>query len=120
MTSPTASTGSSAATGSSQSLTLKDGLSATVEIIQQQATNVLIIPSRAVTRKNQSYTVQVINGTTTETRTVQIGITDGTNTQIIQGLSEGEQITYTVSSSSSSSSSQSNSLLGVGVPPGGF
>jgi HlyD family secretion protein len=122
-TQPAVSSASSASTGSLQTVTLKDGLSATVEIIQQQATGVLVVPSKAITRKSQTYTVQVVNGTATETRTVQIGITDGTNTQIVQGLSEGEQITYTVSSSSSSSSSsnnQSNSLLGVGGPPGGF
>jgi multidrug efflux pump subunit AcrA (membrane-fusion protein) len=111
---------------SSQTTDLKDGLSATVKIVQQQVSNALIVPSKAVTHQNQSYTVQVVKGTTTETRTVQIGLTDGSNTEITQGFNEGEQITYqTNSTSSSSSSSRSNSQIGIpgvggGPPPGGF
>jgi multidrug efflux pump subunit AcrA (membrane-fusion protein) len=109
-------------TSSSQSYTLKDGLSTTVEIISKQVTNVLIIPSKAITRKGQTYTVQVVNGTTTETRTVKIGMTDGTNTEITEGLNSGEQVTYTVSSTSRSTSTSNNRqefIPGVGGP-GGF
>jgi HlyD family secretion protein len=110
-------------TSSSTSYTLKDGLSATVEIISRQVTNVLIVSSKAITRKAQSYTVQVVSGTTTETRTVKIGMTDGTNTEITEGLSEGEQVTYIVSSSSSTSSTNNNNrqqlIPGIGGP-GGF
>lgn len=95
-------------TDSSQTYTLKDGLSATVEIISEQVTNVLVVPSKAITRKGQTYSVQVVQGTTTETRTVIIGMTDGTNTEITEGLSEGEQLTYTVSSSTSSASTNNN------------
>ncbi|MDD5288367.1 MAG: efflux RND transporter periplasmic adaptor subunit [Dehalococcoidales bacterium] len=109
-------------TSAASTMTLKDGLSATVEIISKQVSNVLIIPSKAITRKVQVYTVQVVSGTTTETRTVKIGMTDGTNTEITEGLSEGETVTYTVSSSSTSSSStNSNNRQGVIFGgPGGF
>jgi HlyD family secretion protein len=114
-----------------ESVTLKDGLSATVEIISEQVTDVLILPSKALTRQGQGYSVQVENGTTSETRNVQTGLTDGTNTEITEGLSEGEQVVYTVSTSSSSSSSSNSGSTTQGMqgltgggsggpPPGGF
>jgi HlyD family secretion protein len=111
-----------------QNIQLKDGLSATITIIVQQASNVLVAPSRAISRQGLNYTVQVSDGTSTESRTVKIGITDGSYTEITEGLSEGEQIVYTTGSSSSSGSS-SNSQQGMpqqimpnmgGSPPGGF
>ena len=94
----------------------------------------LIIPSKAITRKGQTYTVQVVNstttgtktttnGTTTETKTITIGMTDGTNTEITSGLSEGDKVTYTVTSTSSSSSSNNSNRQQQIIPiggPGGF
>jgi multidrug efflux pump subunit AcrA (membrane-fusion protein) len=68
----------------------------------------LLVPSRAITRKGQTSTVQVIKGTVTETRNVKTGITDGTNTEITDGLTEGEQVAYTSSTSSSTSSNNQN------------
>jgi multidrug efflux pump subunit AcrA (membrane-fusion protein) len=67
-----------------------------------------MVPSKAITRKGLTYSVQVVKGTTTETRTVKIGMTDGTNTEVTEGLSEGEQVTYTVSSSTSSTSTNND------------
>jgi HlyD family secretion protein len=108
-------------------VTLKEGLSATVKIISEEAAGVLVVPSRAITTQGQKSTVQVVNGTGTETRDVTVGMTDGTNSEIKSGLSEGEQVTYRAgtsssssSSSKSSSSSQSISIGGGGPPPGGF
>jgi multidrug efflux pump subunit AcrA (membrane-fusion protein) len=107
----------------SQAITLKQGLSATVEIISQQANNVLIIPSKAITSQGQNGTVQVVNGSTTETRIVKTGITDGTNTEITQGLNQGDVISYKTSSGTSSTtrSSPPQGIPGIGGgPPGGF
>jgi multidrug efflux pump subunit AcrA (membrane-fusion protein) len=116
----------STAAESSQTADLKDGLSATVEIISKQANNVLVIPDKAIKTQGQSYTVQVVKGTTTETQIVQTGMSDGTNTEITSGLSEGDQVVYTVSISSSSTSSTSSKSgsqiipgVGGGGPPGG-
>ncbi len=112
---------------STQPLSLMDGLSANVDIVITQASNVLLVPSRAVTRQGQNYVVKVVSGSTTETRTVKTGASDGTNTEIMEGLSEGEQVVYTSgSSSSSSSSTQQQGMPGIGgigsggPPPGGF
>jgi HlyD family secretion protein len=123
----TGSMASKTTTSISQSVTLKKGLSATVKIVSDQASGVLIIPSKAIKQQAGNSTVQVVNGTTTETRTVKTGITDGTNTEITEGLSEKEQIVYTLSTSSSSSSTkttQQGVMPGLGgaggPPPGGF
>ncbi len=100
--------------GSSQNMPLKDGMSATVNIVVQQKVDILMIPNRAITRQGQNTTVQVVKGTTTETRTVKTGISDSTNTEITNGLSEGEQVLIKSSTSSTSSSSQSsNSRIGI-------
>jgi HlyD family secretion protein len=112
-----------------QSVTLKDGLSVTVTIVVQQASNVILVPSKAVTRQGpNNHAVKVINGSETETRTVKIGSSDGSNTEITEGLQEGEQVVYAASSSSSSNSNQQQGLSGIGggiggvggPPPGGF
>jgi HlyD family secretion protein len=115
------------AAGSSlaQTVTLMDGLSATVQIISAQANNALIIPSKAITTQGPNSSVQVVKGTTTETRAVKTGITDGTNTVITDGLTAGEQVSYSVKSSSSSSLTNNNNGImpgigGGGPPPGGF
>ena len=128
---PTATTGATSSetssnSSSSQTITLKDGLSATVNVVIQKKDNILIIPSKAITRQGQNSTVQVVKDTTTETRIVKTGMTDGTYTEITEGLSEGEQVVYKLSSSTSSSSSttRSNQQIGIpgvsGGPPGGF
>jgi multidrug efflux pump subunit AcrA (membrane-fusion protein) len=81
---------------------LKDGLSATVTIPIVEKDNVMIVPSRAITRKAGVASVQVVKGTGSETRTVTTGLSDSTNTEITSGLSEGEQILIQVASSSQS------------------
>jgi len=99
--------------------TLKEGLSATVDIIIEQKADVLYLPSKAITTQGPNSTVQVISGNTTETRTVTTGMTDGTNTEILTGVTEGEKVTYTATTSSSSSSSSSG-MPGMGMGGPGF
>ncbi|MBN1188678.1 MAG: efflux RND transporter periplasmic adaptor subunit [Dehalococcoidales bacterium] len=115
-----------AETSTTTAVTLKEGLSATVEIIDEQAIDVLYVPSRAITTQGPRSFVQVVNGTETEIREVTVGMTDGSDTEIQSGLSEGEVVSYTTGSSSTSSSSSSGGV-GMGMmggggvpPPGGF
>ncbi|MGD0794812.1 MAG: efflux RND transporter periplasmic adaptor subunit [Dehalococcoidales bacterium] len=123
----------SASSTSNQTVSLKDGLSATVSIISLQKSNILIIPSKAITRVSGNSTVQVVKGTSTETRVIQTGMTDGTYTEVTSGLTEGEQVVIKTTTSSSSSSSSSAKTVSTqqqlqsisgggpsGGPPGGF
>jgi HlyD family secretion protein len=98
----------------SKTPTLKEGLSATVKITTEQVADVLVIPSRAITTKNKEKTVQVINGEDTETRVVTVGMSDGTNTEVSSGLSEGEQVSYKVNSSSGTANNQRSMGIGIG------
>ena len=100
-----------------ENVTLKEGLSATVNIITQQKDNVLYIPSKALTRQGATYTVKLLDGTT---RTVKTGMTDGTNTEITEGLTEGDKVTYTTSTAKSTTTSSNPGGMMGGAPPGRF
>ncbi len=78
---------------------VKPGMSVTANIITNSATGVITIPSGAVkTMGGKSY-VEVLNNGVPEKKTVEIGISDDTNTEIKSGLTEGEKVvTGTVSS----------------------
>lgn len=74
------------------SISLKDGLSSTVNIVIQERDSVLMVPSRAITRQGQASTVQKVVGSGTESTQIQTGLTDGTNTEVVSGLTEGDQV----------------------------
>jgi len=72
---------------------LRQGLSVTVNILKDTQKNVLLIPNRAITRQGTVTSVQVLNTTgVIETRTVQVGTSDNRNTEVTQGLSEGDKV----------------------------
>ncbi len=106
-------TGAGAFAGFTQSpMTLKPGLSATVNIVTQEKDNILLVPNRAVSRQGRNSVVQVVTGTATEARTVQTGISDSNYTEVISGLNEGEQ----VSISSGTAATPTNNNRPGGVP----
>jgi HlyD family secretion protein len=72
-------------------LDLKIGMSATADIIIHQRENVLLVPERAIERDSQGKPmVWVKLNDRTEPRSVTIGVSDGFQTEIVSGLSEGE------------------------------
>ncbi len=72
---------------------LKEGMSATITIMAMDVQNVLLVPSNAVQRTIKGNAVQVVIGDDqTEERIVEIGATNGQQTEIISGLSEGEEV----------------------------
>jgi multidrug efflux pump subunit AcrA (membrane-fusion protein) len=104
----------SPSTATQQSVSLKDGLSATVTIVVQQKDDILLIPNKAI----KSSTVQIVNGTVTEARAIKTGITDSTNTEVVSGLNQGDKVQYTATMSSSSSSNTGG--MGGAPPLGGM
>ena len=59
----------------------------------QQATNVLLVPNGAITTEGGQSYVQVVSSTgAIEKRAITTGITDYVNTEVTEGLSEGEQV----------------------------
>ncbi len=96
--------GSAAASGTTlASVTLKQGLTASVTITIQEKRNVLVVPNRAITKAAGNSTVQLVNGTTVTTQTVKTGLSDSTNTEITDGLKAGDIVQVKASSVSTSS-----------------
>jgi len=104
---------------------VKPGMSVSASIIIKTKQNVLIVPNGAIKSKNGSNYVLIFDKTQDTTsssanqgfiseiaplqKPVEIGIADDTNTEIISGLVEGDQIvTRTISSSSSTASATSS------------
>lgn len=72
---------------------LRVGMSATADIIVTERSNVLLVPDRAVTQDSQGNSiVTVMVNQQIEPRTVVTGISDGVQTEIVSGLTEGETI----------------------------
>jgi macrolide-specific efflux system membrane fusion protein len=68
------------------------GATAELEIVYRQLTDVLVVPTLAITRSGDTTTVLVQSGITQTRRTVVTGVSSGGMTQIVSGLQEGEQV----------------------------
>jgi HlyD family secretion protein len=72
---------------------LRAGYSATASIIIQKKENVLSIPERVVTMRNDSSFVNVVSSSKKEEqRLIKTGLSDALNIEIISGLKEGEEV----------------------------
>ena len=72
---------------------LREGLTVTVSILVDQRTDVLLVPNKAITSQGGKIYVQVVSADgVTEERSIKIGISDWQFTEVIDGLSEGEQV----------------------------
>ncbi|MFC1912608.1 efflux RND transporter periplasmic adaptor subunit [Chloroflexota bacterium] len=77
----------------SPDLGLRVGMSATADIVINERNNVLLVPYRAIRSDSQGNPiVEIIVGEQVEERAVVIGISDGFETEIIDGLAEGEVV----------------------------
>jgi multidrug efflux pump subunit AcrA (membrane-fusion protein) len=63
-----------------------------VEILTQERTNILLIPSDAVQLKEDRPFVQLLRDGEIKERTVQIGVSDPDRIEIREGLSEGDLV----------------------------
>jgi RND family efflux transporter MFP subunit len=71
---------------------LKDGMSATAEVIIERRDDVLLIPNRAIRGTTENPIVVVLVDEQQEQREVTLGLTDGINTEVLSGLEEGEEV----------------------------
>jgi macrolide-specific efflux system membrane fusion protein len=104
---------------------VKPGMSASASVIVGQAQGVTV-PNNAVSGSGSIATVTVLrNGKKTQQQ-VAVGLKGNSRTQIVSGLSAGDQLVVTTtlppltSGSSSTSTTGSGTLGGTGVRPGGF
>ncbi|MDD5731850.1 MAG: HlyD family efflux transporter periplasmic adaptor subunit [Patescibacteria group bacterium] len=115
---------------------LKSGMSFSVNIITDSKTDVLVVPTSAIKASgNGSYVLipdetiaddqlnistGIILNNSTKQQTVETGLSDGTNTEIISGLNEGDKIitktikptTTTSASTTTTSRNTTQSLIG--------
>lgn len=71
---------------------LKDGMSATAEIIIEQHNDVLLIPNRAIQGSWENPFVEVVTDEQIEKRQISIGLSDGIYAEVLSGLEEGEEV----------------------------
>ena len=71
---------------------LRDGMSATAEVIIERRDDVLMIPNRYIRGTTENPMVVVFVDGQQEEREITLGLTDGINTEILSGLEEGEKV----------------------------
>jgi len=92
---------------------LRPGMSADITIVAANATNVLAIPSRALSGSAGSYTVRVVAADgSVSTRTVEVGLVTSSLAEVRGGLQAGELVV-------TGTSSTQNSVTNIGGFGGG-
>jgi multidrug efflux pump subunit AcrA (membrane-fusion protein) len=71
---------------------LRDGMSATAEVIIERRDDVLLIPNRYIRGTLQNPMVVVLVDGQQEEREITLGLTDGINTEVLSGLQEGGKV----------------------------
>ena len=107
-----------------EKLALRVGMTANVEIKVADITDALLLPTIALQQSNGQYQVLVPttddpNGAT-QAVTVEVGLSDGTYTQILKGLSVGDKVVEQVKSTTSDNNQQmgpGGMDMGGGGPP---
>lgn len=85
-------------------------MSASASIITETKHDVLLVPSSAVTTQSGSSSVQVLKNGQATVISVETGSSSDTQTEVVSGLSEGDEvITSTISTSTGTASTQSQS-----------
>jgi HlyD family secretion protein len=80
---------------------VKLGMSATVDIISIERSGVLLAPSRAIKTNDQGQTVvDVLIGKNIESKQIQTGVSDGIETEILNGLKVDDTVIVTRTSTS--------------------
>lgn len=91
------------------------GMSASAIININEANDVILIPSDAISERGGAsfvYTGKSDEGQLTDEIQIQTGLSDGTNVEVTEGLSEGDTIYYTVINSQNGT----DSMGGFGMP----
>jgi RND family efflux transporter MFP subunit len=71
---------------------LRDGMSATAEVIIERRDDVLLIPNRTIRGTTENPKVVVLVDGQHEEREITLGLSDGINTEVLSGLEEGEEV----------------------------
>ena len=76
-----------------QDVIWRSGYSAIANILVAESLEALLLPERVIEFENDSpYVNLMLENSETEKRKVSLGISDGVNVQIIDGLQEGDKV----------------------------
>jgi len=102
----------------SKNAKVRPGMSTNVTIITEQKPNVLMLPNRAIKTQGRNRVVGEMQGTATNWIQVQVGSSNDTQTEIVKGLEEGQQV---LASPPNPPTVQRQGVQGgLGGPGGGF
>jgi len=93
-------------TATTENFQLRQGMTVTVSIIVQQASNALLVPNTAITKQGTKSVVKVSKDGAIEEREITTGISNSQYTEVTSGLSEGEKVVVPKSTTTSTSSQQ--------------
>lgn len=92
---------------------VKPGMSITATIIIDSRQNVLLVPTAAIKTQGGASYVEVLANNLPERRTVTTGLTDDVMVEIVDGLTEGDQVVTQTLSADSSASGNTPSAAGA-------
>ena len=96
---------------------LREGLTVTVSILVEERNDVLLAPNSAITRQGgQTYVKVVSADATLEERAIQTGLSDWQYTEVISGLSEGEEVVVPKGTATIPTPQQGQRSPGFGIP----
>ena len=95
------------------------GMTANVKIQMAEAKNALLVPSMALQKVNGLFQVLVVDSSNAQgspvSVPVEVGLSDGTYTQITKGLNEGDRVVMQMQSTTTQSNA--NTGMGGGMSP---
>jgi multidrug efflux pump subunit AcrA (membrane-fusion protein) len=98
---------------------VKTGMTANLNIVVDERTNVLLVPNRAVKTVNKQKTVTVLFEGQQISVPVQVGLSDSTMTEITEGLKEGDVVVVSTTTTKATTSGGMG-VGGMGGPPPGM
>jgi multidrug efflux pump subunit AcrA (membrane-fusion protein) len=100
-------------------VTLPSGLTASVNITINRKTDVIVVPTRAVRRQGREQNVEVVSGTGTTMKAVQVGMSNDQQTEIVDGLTDSDIVVVPGTGTAPVRTGGGGGGFGGGIPGGG-
>ncbi|MGC8838792.1 MAG: hypothetical protein ACP5UM_10290, partial [Anaerolineae bacterium] len=79
--------------GGVEGVPLKPGMTANLRVIVGRRQNALLVPTMALEQGEEGYMVRVVEMDGSQVVVpVEVGLSDGTYTEVVRGLNEGDQV----------------------------
>lgn len=95
------------------------GMTASLSVTTSRAENVLAVPQRAIRRVGRNQTVTLKTPAGDEQRTITTGATNGTLTQVVSGLQDGDEVLVSAPRAQTTTAPATGGFQQFGAPAGG-